>query len=59
VIKIKKNCMEGSFSTYGAKVAAHTGVWCGNVREGAHLDYPDACGRTTLKWIFHKWDERV
>jgi hypothetical protein len=51
--------MEGSFSTYGTKEVVHTGVWCGNLRERAHLDYPDAYGRTTLKWIFNKWDGRV
>jgi hypothetical protein len=34
----------------------HTGFWWGDLREGDHLEDPDAVGRTILKWIFKKLD---
>jgi hypothetical protein len=35
----------------------HTGFWCGELREGDHLEDPGVDGRIILKWIFKKWDE--
>jgi hypothetical protein len=34
----------------------HTGFWCGDLREGDHLEDPFVDGRIILKWIFKKWD---
>jgi hypothetical protein len=34
----------------------HTGFWCGDLREGAHLGDPGVDGRIILKWIFKKWE---
>jgi len=35
---------------------AHTGFWCGNLRERDHLENPGVDGRIILRWIFRKWD---
>jgi hypothetical protein len=32
----------------------HTGFWWGNLRDGDHLEDPDADERITLNWIFEK-----
>ena len=34
----------------------HTGYWCGNLREGDHLEEPGIDGRIILRWIFKEWD---
>jgi hypothetical protein len=34
----------------------YKGFWCGNLREGDHLEDPGVDGRITLRWIFKKWD---
>jgi hypothetical protein len=34
----------------------HTGFWCGDLREGDHLEDPGIDGRIILKWIFKKWN---
>jgi hypothetical protein len=34
----------------------HTGIWWGDLREGAHLTNLSVDGRIILKWIFNKWD---
>jgi hypothetical protein len=34
----------------------YTGFWCGDLREGDHLEDPGIDGRIILKWIFKKWD---
>jgi hypothetical protein len=36
----------------------HTGIWWGDLREIDHLEDLSNDGRTTLKWIFKKWDGR-
>jgi hypothetical protein len=38
-----------------ARGEVHTGFWCGDLREGAHLEDPGV-GGIILKWIFRKWD---
>ena len=37
----------------------YTGVWCGNLRERDHLEYPGVDGRIILRWNFRKWDVGV
>jgi hypothetical protein len=34
----------------------HTEFWCGNLREGGHLDNPSVDGRIILKWVLEKWN---
>jgi hypothetical protein len=31
-------------------------VWCGNLREGDHLEDPRIDERIILKWFFKTWD---
>jgi hypothetical protein len=38
------------------KREVHTGLWCGDVREGDYLGDLGIDGRIILKWIFGKWD---
>ena len=33
-----------------------TGIWWGNLREGAHLKDPGVDGTIILKWILKKWN---
>jgi hypothetical protein len=35
----------------------HTGFWCGQLREGDHLEDPGIDERLIIKWIFEKWVE--
>ena len=37
----------------------HTGFWCGNLKEGSHLEHPGVDWRVILKWIFEKWNGGV
>jgi hypothetical protein len=37
----------------------HAGIWCGNLREGDHMEDPGIHERIILKWIFKKWDGSV
>ena len=46
--KYNFNCVWGRGEVY-------TGFWCGNVREGDHLEDPGVDGKI-LRWIFRKWD---
>ena len=34
----------------------YTGFWCGNMKEGDHLEDPAVDGKIILRWIFRKWD---
>jgi hypothetical protein len=34
----------------------HTGFWWGNLRTKEHLENPGTDERTSLKWIFKKWE---
>jgi hypothetical protein len=34
----------------------HKGFWCGDLRDGDHLEGPCVDGRIILKWIFKNWD---
>jgi hypothetical protein len=34
-------------------------VWCGNLREGNHLEDTGVDGRVIFEWIFGKWDGGV
>ena len=33
----------------------HTGLWCGNLKEGEHLEDPVFDGTIIIKRIFKKW----
>jgi len=33
----------------------HTGFWCGDTREGGHLEDPGVDGRVILNLIFKQW----
>jgi hypothetical protein len=33
---------------------AYTGFWCGNLREGGHLEGPGIYRKIILRWIFRK-----
>jgi hypothetical protein len=37
----------------------HTGFWCGNLRERAHMEDLGIDGRIILKWVFEKWNGRA
>jgi hypothetical protein len=38
----------------------HTGLWCGDLREGDHSENLCVEGRIILKWIsFTKWNEET
>jgi len=47
--------MGEAWSEYGGETGVYR-VWCGNLRERAHLGDPGVDGRIILKWIFRKWD---
>jgi hypothetical protein len=39
-----------------ARGEVHTGFWCGDLREGDHLEDPRVDGMIILKRIFEHWD---
>jgi hypothetical protein len=43
--------MGGACSTYGEK-KVNTGLWCGDLREGGHLEDPRVDGKIILISIF-------
>jgi len=43
----------------GGAGSACAGFWCGNLREGGHLEDPGVDGRIILRLIFRKWDVGV
>jgi hypothetical protein len=55
VIKLRRMRWEGHLARMG-KREVHTLFWCGDLREGNHLEDPVVDGRLILKRIFKKWD---
>jgi len=46
--RMRWGCM---WRVWGERRKVHTGFWCGNLREGNHLEGISLNGRIILKWI--------
>jgi hypothetical protein len=52
----RKGNKHSIFVLCGGGEEVYTGLWCGNLREGGHLEDPGIDGRVILRWIFRNWD---
>jgi hypothetical protein len=53
VIKSRRTRWAGHVARMG-RGEVHTGFWCGELKEGDHLEDAGVDGRIILKWIFKK-----
>jgi hypothetical protein len=55
MIKSGRTRLGGHVALLGRR-DVHTEFWCGNLREGDHLEDKGIVGRIILKYIFKQWD---